>query len=99
MSSAVLAPVAAASVAPVWRSSCTRTGGNPHASTARRKVAPKFDRARKFPEEVPKTSASTSGGTCSPRWASTAAATNAGRITVRIPASVFGGPTSHRPPT
>ncbi|CAN5357867.1 hypothetical protein BH24ACT12_BH24ACT12_19270 [soil metagenome] len=30
ISSAVLAPVAAASVAPVCRSSCTRTGGNPH---------------------------------------------------------------------
>src|SRR3712207_2516281 len=42
MSSSVVAPVAAARVAPVWRSSCGRTAGRPMASAARRKVAFQF---------------------------------------------------------
>src|SRR3954471_7520963 len=42
----VVAPVAAARVAPVWRSSCGRTAGKPTASAARRKVEFQLLRAR-----------------------------------------------------
>jgi hypothetical protein len=42
----VVAPVAATAVAPVWRSSCGRTEGNPIAMAARRKVEFQLLRAR-----------------------------------------------------
>ena len=46
ISSLVVAPVAAARVAPVWRSSWGRTAGRPMASAARRKVEFQLLRAR-----------------------------------------------------
>jgi hypothetical protein len=46
ISSLVVAPVAAAKVAPVWRNSCGRTAGSPRASAGRRKVEFQLLRAR-----------------------------------------------------
>jgi len=89
--------VAAASVAPVCRSQCTRAGGKPQDATARANVEPKLRALGGVPVRVPNTSASSSSGTCAARCSTIAAATKARSVTVRRPAPVLVGPNVHSP--
>ncbi len=96
ISSLVLAPVAAASVLPIWRRSWKRRPSTPTRRHARCQAAWRVAGRIGPPVDVTNSNASGSDPTFA-RCCSRSGTIAAGMATVRTPASVFGGPSTAVP--
>jgi hypothetical protein len=97
ISSAVVAPVAAAQVSPECLRSCSRKSGRPTLSRALVHARSRVLGATGWPLAPGNSQAVDSGATCSARWSTRTGSTLAGIAIVRTPASVFGRPIAFLP--